>query len=141
LNEAAALNIGLKLFAHWLKDRRLILLLDGLDEIRTDEPDRRTMRDRIQKINTYRRANPKIPMVVCTRIAEYRISTDDDAKYKLDFDHAIQLNPLEAEQIHAYIAGEELNSLRELYTEDATVQQLAQIPFLLVTMTYTYRGV
>ena len=128
-----------KTFIRWLADDQLILLLDGLDEIRADEADRRTLADRIQKINAYRQAHPDMPMVICTRINEYRLSTGDKAENKLNFDHAIKVDPLTEAQIQAYMDAPDLTSLRELYAEDAIVRDLAKIPFLLVTMTHTYR--
>ena len=132
-------QIRKKTFMRWLADKRLLLLLDGLDEIRTDEDDRRTLADRIQKINAYRQAHPNMPMVICTRINEYRLSTGDKAENKLNFDHAIKVDPLTEAQIQSYMDAPDLTSLRELYAEDPIVQELAKIPFLLVTMTHTYR--
>jgi len=149
LKEAqATYRIRRTAFTRWLKGLRLIILLDGLDEIRADELDRRTMADRIQKLNTYRREHSEIPMVICTRPDEYKTATDNQAQNRLDFDYAIQVEPLDEDQILAYLSGDDLKGLRELYKPenekdkpDEAIRRFAKIPFLLVTMAYTYRGV
>jgi HEAT repeat protein len=121
-------------FKRWLADKKLILLLDGLDEIKEE-----VRAERIQRINSFRKANPNIPMVICSRVAEYRLTTGDKAEKKLDFPHALRLEALSKEQIEAYLSQPEFSSIKPLYESDIVVQDLAQIPFLLTTMAYTYK--
>jgi len=125
---------------HWLDNGDVYLLLDGLDEIRADEPYRQTLADRVQKINDYLN-NKTTPIVICTRPAEYQFSHGGDNQKKLQFLYGIEIKELDKDQIQAYIDSQpKMKGFQELYQEDEIVKTLAHNPFLLTTMTYTYTG-
>lgn len=121
-------------FRRWLADKKLILLLDGFDEI----PEA-VRAEKIIELNRFHKANPDIPLVVCSRSDEYRTSASQ-SKNKLDFENAIRLEALSEKQIRAYLAHPELAALEQLYETDVIVRGLMKIPFLLSALGFTYRG-
>jgi hypothetical protein len=133
-------KIPKKIIEHWLDNDMLFLLLDGLDEIITDETGKNVLPDRIQKINLYRE-NKETLMVICTRLADYYLAHQDIPEKKLNFSYAIVIEELDKEQIEAYLSkSRDLKGLNQLYVEDEIVQELVKVPFLLVTMANTYQG-
>lgn len=116
----------------WLDKNRLILLLDGLDEVSA------TRRDNcLQAINDFR-SNPKteaVRMVLCSRTQEYeQLST------QVDLQTAIVLQPLTELQITTYIQRDELEGLRQRIKADQLLADLAKSAFVLSIMTRAYRG-
>lgn len=113
----------------WVKDQSLILLLDGLDEVRLD-----ARQACVEALNDFRALHTVTPMVVCSRINDY-----EEIPERLDLKGAVQIEPLSHEAIEAYLGEDErLAGLRRLVAEDAVVRQMVVAPFLLNTMVYTY---
>lgn len=117
----------------WVEQDELLLLLDGLDEVRIENREACA-----QAINTFRQAHGlSMPLVVCSRIADYEaLST------RLQLRGAVLLQPLTDEQIDDYFerAGPELASVRHAWRQDAELQELARQPLMLSIMTLAYRG-
>lgn len=120
-----------KVASEWIEDGQLILLLDGLDEVKQEQ---RNMC--VDAINTFRREHT-IDLVVCSRIADYESLTS-----KLQLQGAIVLQPLTAEQIDSYLASfrDELAAIRALLQADSTLQEMVQSPLLLSILVLAYRG-
>ena len=116
----------------WIANDDVILLLDGLDEIKAGWRD-----DYVAAINDFRREKPSVQMVVSSRIDEYEELSD-----KLNLNGAVRLRDLDENEVNAYLqnGGESLAGLRELVATDRIVHNMITVPFLLNTMVYTYAG-
>jgi hypothetical protein len=117
----------------WLDDARLILLLDGLDEV---PQDRRAAC--VEAINAFEEAHHPPGLAVTCRVAEYNAMT-----VKLRLRAAICLQPLTQEQIVRYFsaAGSGLDHLRQAMQDDAGLRELAQTPLMLSVMTMAWGNV
>ena len=115
----------------WLRQDQLLLLLDGLDEVKANR-----QAACVQAINQFRQAHGLSQVVVCSRLQEYEAVGE-----KLRLDTAVILQPLTPEQIGAYLqaGGEQLTAVRSTLVQDATLRQMAQSPLLLSIMTLAYR--
>lgn len=117
----------------WVEQDELLLLLDGLDEVRVENREACA-----QAINIFRQAHGlSMPLVVCSRIADY-----EALNTRLQLRGAVLLQPLTDEQVDDYFerAGSELTSVRQAWQQDAELQELARQPLMLSIMTLAYRG-
>jgi len=115
----------------WVNENRMLLLLDGLDEVKAD-----SRAKCVEVINKFREQHGLTSLVVCCRIEEYTaINT------KLLFEGAITIQSLTSEQVNAYIDrfGNSLASVRLLLKKDKTLQELAETPLMLSIMTLAYK--
>ncbi len=115
----------------WLRQDMLLLLLDGLDEVKANR-----QAACVQAINQFRQAHGLAQIVVCSRLQEYEAVGD-----KLRLDTAVILQPLTPTQIDVYLqaGGERLRAVRTTLAQDVTLRQMAQSPLLLSIMTLAYR--
>ena len=114
----------------WLGHGQLLPLLDGLDEVE------QTHRESCaQAINQWCAENGHRPLVVTTRLRDYKA-----LPLRLDLSRAIVLQPLSLEQIDIYLGsvGKRLAGLRAAIHSDATLRELAQSPLMLSIMTLAY---
>jgi len=116
----------------WVESAQILPLLDGLDEVA--QIYRLAC---VEAINQFRLEHGLIPLIVCSRIADYQALTT-----RLKLQGAVVLQPLTPEQIQAYLAsaGGELSAVRQALKTDAALQELAQTPLMLSIMTLAYRG-
>lgn len=121
-----------KVGQRWVSTEELLLLLDGLDEVALDYREAC-----IDAMNAYRREHGLVPMVVCSRSAEYLMQTK-----RLLLQSAVVMQPLTREQIEEYLisAGEKLAAVREAFDEDKVLQELATTPLMLSIITLAYSG-
>lgn len=115
----------------WVAQDRLLLLLDGLDEVPAE-----CQAECVTAINTFRTEH-NIPIVVCCRTEEYTL-----LPVKLAFQAAVTLEPLSTQQIMAHLASGdsgELTALRTLLEQDPALQEFAQTPLVLHTMMEAFR--
>lgn len=117
--------------ANWLEEGRLVLILDGLDEV---VPDRRAAC--VDAINAFAETHPPAGLAVTCRVAEYEALAT-----KLRLRSAICLQPLTPEQIDRYFkaAGPSLDPLRLALQNDAGLRELARSPLMLSVMTMAWR--
>jgi len=116
----------------WLGNAELLLLLDGLDEVREDKRE-----DCIEAINEFRGRFGLTDIAVCSRASEYSsLST------KLALDAAIHIQPLTMEQVDSYLAalGPAVGGLRTLITARRQLQELATTPLMLSVMITALSG-
>lgn len=117
----------------WVEHDELLLLLDGLDEVKAENREACT-----KDINTFRKLHGlTMPLVVCSRITDYEaLST------RLQLRGAVFLQPLTDEQIDDYFeaAGPELTSARQAWQQDSKLRELARQPLMLNIITLTYRS-
>jgi len=120
----------------WLKDRKILPLLDGLDEVQPAD-----MREQcVAAINEFISTEDtgKTGIVVSCRQKEY-----DALPIKLKLKNAISLQPLRETQIEEYLKkqGEQLTALQNLLKQDPEMMKLANSPLMLSVMSSTYKDV
>lgn len=119
-----------KIIEEWVKNDRFALLLDGLDEVKEDHRDAC-----IQAINTYHQARPLVPIVVCSRTAEYEALSN-----RLDVRSAIMIQSLTDEQARQYLQGDALKGIRHTLGKDAELNRMTKNPFLVNAVANAYYG-
>jgi energy-coupling factor transporter ATP-binding protein EcfA2 len=125
-------QIPKKFLQKWVKGQQLLLLLDGLDEVREDYREQC-----ITLLNAfYQEYSPEL--VVCSRIKDY-----EALPHRFKFQKAVYLRTLTLEQVcHCLDSkGVDLTGLRALMKEDTALQELASSPLMLHIMALTYQGV
>jgi len=117
---------------NWLQDHRLLLLLDGLDEVSGSLRD-----DCVYAINDFMEKKGPVKVVACCRYKEYT-----QLSVKLGLTGAISLKNLTWEQVERHIdkAGDQLAGLKAALQKHSELRILAQTPFHLNTMVRTYWG-
>ncbi|MBV8770727.1 MAG: NACHT domain-containing protein [Deltaproteobacteria bacterium] len=126
-------QISPRFTAAWLTRNRLILLLDGLDQV---SPTARY--SCLTAINEFIGKYGVVGIAVCSRLAEYSALA---AHGKLKLNAAIRLRPLSDGQINDYLrnAGSaSLSGLLSMLEEDSVLRALSQNPLMLSIMTRAY---
>jgi len=115
----------------WLRDNRLLLLLDSLDEVKGEY-----RADCVRAINEFLKDVGVPGIAVCSRSSEY-MSISDHIK----FNGAIRLLPLSLTQVDQYLlgAGTRLAALRKVFHSDHTIRELATSPLMLDVMCLSYQ--
>jgi NAD(P)-dependent dehydrogenase (short-subunit alcohol dehydrogenase family) len=126
------IGVGKALARRWLDDQRLLLLLDGLDEVAED---RRAAC--VQALHDFVEEHGVPGLAVCCRTIEYRA-----LPLRLKLGAAVLLLPLEQAQIDAYLdaAGSALGGLRGALARNAELRRLSASPLMLSIMTLAFRG-
>jgi MFS family permease/DNA polymerase III delta prime subunit len=116
----------------WVENDQLLLLLDGLDEV---PPLHRS--SCIQAINMYHQEHTLVPIVLCSRKAEYEAQST-----RVTLSKAVVVQPLTPQQIDDYLtqAGQQLEAVRSLLHDDQELQELARTPLMLTILILTYQG-
>lgn len=117
----------------WVKDNELLLLLDGLDEVKHQYRDQC-----VNAINAFRHEHGLAHIVVCSRTSDY-----NDLANRLNLSGAIVIQPLTPEQINRYFEGigPELASLQHAIQQNPALQELARQPLMLSIITMAYRDI
>jgi DNA polymerase III delta prime subunit len=117
----------------WLAEKRLLLLLDGLDEVK--EENRATCVKAINQFVKETGSHEPVGLVVCCRAEQY-----EELHIKLALTGAISLRPLTDRQIEKYIdeAGGALAGFGGALRKDPVLQELARSPLLLNLMCKAY---
>ena len=116
----------------WVAQQKLLLLLDGLDEVAADKRD-----ECVVSLNYFQQTQGA-EIVVCSRIKDYEALSN-----RLNVQSAIHLGLLTTGQIQRYLdsLGPQVTGLRELLATDTALQELAQTPLMLNLMVMSYEGV
>lgn len=116
----------------WVKTESLILLLDGLDEVKSEQRNAC-----IQALNRFMASQNTTELVVCCRIQDYQ-NLDE----QLALRSAISIQPLTLEQIQHYVEqdSDSLQTLKILLQQDQNLQALARSPLMLSVMSLAYQG-
>jgi len=124
-------RIPKKIGKDWLAHQRLLLLLDGLDEVKAEHRN-----ICVEAINQFGKETGLPGIVVCCRFEQY-----EELTVKLTLNGAICLRPLTDPQIDAYVeeAGPELAGLRTVLQQDSVIKELARSPLMLNLMCLAYR--
>jgi hypothetical protein len=115
----------------WLAHDHLTLLLDGLDEVRSDARDAC-----IRAINAFREDHGA-GMVVCSRSEDYA-----ELAERLALSRAVGIQPLDPAQVDAYLSDPRLglDAVREAIRRDDALRKLSATPLMLNVMTIAYGG-
>ena len=116
-----------KLGQGWIMANQILPLLDGLDEVVSTH---RTAC--IEAINLYREEHGFVPMVVCSRSADYLALAAP-----ILLRNAVVVQPLTKEQINEYLsnADEKLEGLQMALQHDTLLQEIASTPLMLNILT------
>jgi len=115
----------------WVKGNKLLLLLDGLDEVRQD-----SRAKCVEAINEFRKQNGLTSLAVCSRSQDYA-----DLKAKLSFEGAIEVQSLTQEQITEFFNrfGKEMVGIKQILKKDSALREMAETPLFLSIMIMAYR--
>ncbi len=115
----------------WVKGNKLLLLLDGLDEVRQDS---RTKC--VEAINAFRKEHGLTSLAVCSRSKDYA-----DLNAKFSFEGAIEVQPLTQKQITNFFNrfGDEMAGIKQLLKKDSALREMAETPLFLSIMIIAYR--
>ena len=121
-----------KTAARWVIENKMLLLLDGLDEVKAENRAKC-----VETINQFRKEHGLTSLVVCSRVEEY-----SDLKTRLSLQGAITIQPLSPKQINAYFErfGKSLAGVKGLLRKDEELKELAGTPLMLNIMVLTYKG-
>jgi NACHT domain len=116
----------------WIAADQVLPLLDGLDEVKKEYPPAC-----VGAINTFRLQHGLVPMVVCSRRAEYF-----DLTARVLLEAAVMVQRLSEKQIDEYLscAGGQLDAVRVALREDQALQKLITTPLMLIALTLAYAG-
>jgi hypothetical protein len=125
-------DVPRKLAQAWMDADIVSPLLDGLDEIATEQRG-----NCVEAINTYREEHGLVPLAVCSRLADYEALTS-----RLRLQGAIAIQLLSKQQIDAYLerAGEKLAGVRVALRNDAELGEMLNTPLMLSIVTLAYAG-
>ncbi|HEX6373076.1 MAG TPA: NACHT domain-containing protein [Longimicrobium sp.] len=124
--------VGRATARQWLAESRLLLLLDGLDEVS------RTRRAAcVEAIRAFVQEHGVPGLAVCCRASEYRA-----LPVRLSLGGAVVLQPLSHAQVDGWLraGGAELASLRGALSRSPELRALAESPLMLSVMTLAFRG-
>lgn len=117
----------------WVENDKLLLLLDGLDEVNI-----RYRNECVSAINSYREKHGLTKLAICSRIAEHDALTE-----RFNLQGAVIIQPLSATQIDAYLTsfGITMAGVRQAINQDKELRELAETPLMLSIMTLAYHGI
>jgi hypothetical protein len=111
----------------WLKERQLLPLLDGLDELESISQEKC-----VQAINQFLSSEEgSLHLVVCSRLEEYELYTT-----KLNLNEAICLLPLNDEQIRKYLENVKRSLLWQRFQDDQNLLELAKAPLFISIISF-----
>jgi hypothetical protein len=125
-------DIPRKLAQTWVDTGLILPLLDGLDEVAAD---RRAAC--VEAINAFLNKNGLLPMVVCSRVADYEALT-----VRLRLPSAVIIQALSRQYVQSYVdqAGMSLAGLHTILQDDETLWELLNTPLMLSVAAIAYKG-
>ena len=117
----------------WVENQQLVLLLDGLDEIKETQK----RRDCVRAINEFLGKYNTTEIVVCSQIRKYK-----EIEEKLHFQNAVFYQQLTQEQIDRYFddAKDALLGVWELKKEEEAIQKLTTSPLFIHFIYVAYKN-
>jgi GTPase SAR1 family protein len=114
----------------WLSKQRLVLLLDGLDEVVAEQRE-----GCVAAINEFRQEYLLVEMVVCCRIRDY-----EKLKAKLEFQQELTIQPLTLQQIEDCLEKTtgNLSAIKNILPNEI-LQEIADCPFTLWIISRAYK--
>ena len=125
-------DVSRKIGQAWVDAHQILPLLDGLDEVQAE-----ARAACVQAINTFRQEHGLLPLVVCSRVADY-----EALGTRLRLQGALVVQPLTHAQVESYLTqvGQPLAAVREAFGDNPTLWELLDTPFMLTIVTLTYAG-
>ena len=125
-------SVPRKTAPNWVKGDKLLLLLDGLDEVRQE-----SRAKCVEAINAFRKEHGLTSLAVCSRSQDYA-----DLNAKLSFEGAIEVQPLTQKQITKFFNrfGDEMAGIKQVLKIDSALLEMAETPLFLSSMLMAYRG-
>ena len=110
----------------------ILPLLDGLDEVVADHRGAC-----VETINTFLSEHGLLPMVVCSRVADY-----EALAVRLRLPSAVIIQSLSRQQVQNYVdqAGASLAGLRTVLQDDESLWELLNTPLMLSIAALAYQG-
>ncbi len=117
----------------WVQEEQLLLLLDGLDEVKAE-----CQEACVDALNQFLQTHGQTEIVVCSRLQDYEALDD-----RLRLQGAICIQSLTPTQIEQYLdrAGEQVAAIKTLLQEDTALQELAKSPLMLNVIVLAYQGI
>ncbi len=110
----------------WVKGNKLLLLLDGLDEVRQESRIKC-----VEAINTFRKEHGLTSLAVCSRSQDYT-----DLNTKLSFEGAIKVQPLTQKQVIEFFdLFEEFGEVSKVIKKDHSLAEMLTTPLFLSIVT------
>ncbi len=125
-------QLSKSLAKQWIEQEQLLLLLDGLDEVKQEHRS-----DCTKAINQFLNSHGITEVVICSRFHEY-----ESLSKKLQLRNAIYIQPLTSEHIDWYFkdTGDQLYGLKTLLKNDTEIEEFAKTPLIFNVMTITYKN-
>jgi hypothetical protein len=116
----------------WVDADEVLPLLDGLDEVASEHREAC-----VEAINTFRQEHGLLPLVVCSRVADY-----EGLDIRLRLQGAMVVQPLTRVQVDSYLTQirEPLAAVRNALGDDPTLWELLDTPLMLTIVTLAYAG-
>jgi hypothetical protein len=116
----------------WVKGDKILLLLDGLDEVRQE-----SRAKCVEAINAFRKEHGLTSLAVCSRSQDYA-----DLNAKFSFEGAIEVQPLTQEHIAEFLNrfGDEILGIKQTLEKDSTLREMAETPLFLSIILMVYRN-
>lgn len=126
-------SIPRKTAPEWVKSNKLLLLLDGLDEVRQE-----SRAKCLEAINAFRKENGLTSLAVCSRSQNYL-----EPRTRLNFDGAVEIQPLVQDQIDEYLSHfPDLSTINRLdILKHKFLRDLAQTPLFLNILVLTLKRI
>jgi Cdc6-like AAA superfamily ATPase len=115
----------------WIEQEKLILLLDGLDEVQEKYRNKC-----VRALNTFISNHNTTEMVVCSRVKDYEALSE-----RLQLSSAICIKPMSPKKVYEFLddAGDSLSGLKTLLKRDTELETFARTPLILNIMSVTYQ--
>ena len=125
-------DVPRKLAKEWVDTGLILPLLDGLDEVAAAHREAC-----VEAINAFLREHGLLPLVVCSRIADYAALTG-----RLRLPSAVRVRSLSRQQVRQYVdqAGASLAGLRTVLQDDNRLWKLLTTPLMLSITALAYKG-
>jgi hypothetical protein len=125
-------DVPRKVAQGWVDADQVLPFLDGLDEVAQEHREAC-----VEVINTFRNEHGFLPLVVCSRSAEYAALSEE-----LRLPGAVTIQPLTQDQIERYLerAGTALSGVRAALHEDEALWELLDTPLMLSILALAYQG-
>ena len=116
----------------WVDQGQLILLLDGLDEVKAQYRN-----ECVKALNQFIQEHGLTELVVCSRIRDYESLSE-----RLKLRSAIYVQPLTSQQVDQFLerAGESLSALKNALQHNAEIRTFASSPLILSIMSLAYQN-
>jgi hypothetical protein len=134
LTQPGGHDLPLPIARAWVRDDRILPLLDGLDEVRVDE-----RASCVAAINEFQKQRTRASdLVVTSRLREYEALRP----VLLEMRGAVELQPLGPREVDEFLGhgGARLETLRLAMASDVTLQEMASSPLLLSIMAMVFQG-